>query len=56
MKERNAVSPQPVEQNLLHIEKIFKDTVQEIRLVVVTRRRNLENIMQWEKGDELKPS
>ena len=27
LKERNAVSPQPVEQNLLHIEKNFKDTV-----------------------------
>ena len=27
LKERNAASLQPAEQNLLHIENIFKDTV-----------------------------
>ena len=27
LKERNAASPQPAKQNLLHIENIFKDTV-----------------------------
>ena len=27
LKEKNAASPQPAEKNLLHIENIFKDTV-----------------------------
>ena len=27
LKERNTASPQPAKQNVLHIENIFKDTV-----------------------------